>query len=1113
MASVLAVEIGYCEPGVGNLKIEFTISVPAGTVFYRLVDADTTQVLATATEEITEPSVITRNFILDMPNRNLWLRLEVGRIIDSTETVEAYYPFPTWTWHNVNVTEEEVEGAAAPGDWTSYRAKMKYVGEAGDTSMPQDFVVRLLLIPNLDTFNLTDPTTYYAVATGKMASDVYNPTSYNLALAFQVPQLEYKPYPLKLQWYGQSFAKNSFSFALPPGISEGVTFILARPIDVVVTGETVESAQATGHWTSYHAMMTDADGQSLPEKFYVQLMLYTPTAVQVPFENEYLGTGNGVATEFTTEYAPVVSGTLTVYIDHVEVPETDYTVDYATGTITFNTAPLKGTTVTCDYTAECTTFPVVGVNLKRDVYFNNKAKFAFQVPDGLPTGIYSVWLQWKDQVIGDKKYLAGTGVGTTLNVLGIVRSVNVTDETTKFDGTETTKAMPGIKLTYEATMADDLGSALPEQAGVKLVFKPSLACAIEEYLKPLKIYVKNTDIWLYSFTDNFQIYDEGVDWARVGFEIKDVATGNFESPKLYLEVLSPTTVRITVETFTDNDYSVGLWYGDKMLTGAVEEKVEPPENVFEADFEMIVSRVSLIRPDPSNPEAPYIYDPDTELAKIAFEVPNLPIGTHTLRVEWVDTVIGDTLYLKGGSTGINFEIIPPTGIVVADENVNNQAIGQWTSYTATMNDENGNPMPRGFYVKLFMDEVQVAGVNLTEDVYNTEKKEVAIAFKVPAGTVSGWKTVQLRWDAQVADGKAFPAGKSAGTQFGVTADVKHIEVTEVALEKPYLTPTLKLTYFVKMDVTETKSNVPQTLPLTLQLGNYEPVGAYPDTYDEQGRVCISFTVPENITPGTYPLKLEWRSYVLVTADNPLGTKYEGDSYTVDVTVIVAKNVIVTGETVEHAQAPGQWVSYIATMEDETGNSLPSGFYVNLNMEGLENVGVNLIEDVYNPTTKQVKIAFQVPDLPEGDYPINVSWETQVVNGGGYMHGESVGASFHLTKDVRKVEVTNESVEKTPLSPGESTTYFATVFDEKVEAILASFATELALDDPNKTVVASPSFAPDVYNPATRQASIAFQIPTDLPAGTYRVKLQWISQVCNSIKYETGESEGTVIQVL
>jgi hypothetical protein len=1100
LASFLTVEIGYCQPGIGNLKIEFTVTVPPGTVFYRLVDSDTGRILVTATEEFASKSTITRNFVIDMPDRNLWLRLEVGRIIGGVETVDAYYPFPVWTWYEVVVSDETVLGAAAPGDWTSYIAKMKYVGN-GDEALPVNFRVRLLLIPDLEVFSLDNPATYYVVATGEMQPDVYSPETFDLALAFQVPPLDYKPYPLKLQWFGQALPKDSYSFALPPGLSAGATFILAKPVSVTVTGEAVEHPQAPGHWTSFSALITDEEGQSLPEKFYVQLMLYTPTAIPVAFKNEFLGKGDGVETEFTTEYAPIVPDTLTVYVN--DVPVADYTVDFQVGRIVFNVPPEKNAVVTCDYTAECQTFPVGGVNLKRDVYFNNKAKFAFKVPDGLSAGSYSVWLQWKDQVIGDKKYLAGTGAGATLDVLSDVRSITVVNEKTMFDENETSKAAPGVKLSYSATITDGLGNALPEKAGVKLVFKPSLICAVEEYLKPLKVYVKNTGVWLNSFSGNFKIFGKGSRWAQVGFEIKDVEAGNFESPKLYLEVLSPTDVRITVENFADGDYSVELWYGDTMLTGAVEEKT-PPENVFNASFEMVVSRVSLV---------PDVYDKNVKTANIAFEVPNLPVGTHMLKLEWLNMVVDNVKYLEGHSTGIIFEVILPTEIVVTDEKAFNQAAGQWTTYTATMVDEDGNVLPRSFYVKLFVDEVQVAGVNLDENVYNTDKKEVAIAFQVPETMAAGWKTIKLKWEAQVADGKSFPAGESSGIQFGVTGDVKHIEVAGVELEKPHLTPTLKTTCFVEMAVVETGDRVPETLPLTLQLGDWEPVGTYPDVYDDQGRVCISFTVPENIAPGIYPLKLEWRSYVLVTADNPLGVKYEGGSHVVDVSVVPAKKVVVSDEAVEHPQAPGQWVSYVATVEDENGNPLPPDFYVSLLMEGLENVGVNMIGNVYDPSTKKVKIAFQTPDLAEGYYPIKLSWETQVIGGDGYMYGESSGATFHLTRDVRMVNVTSEYVEKTPLSPGEGTSYFATVFDERVEAMLSSFAVELFLDDADKTVVAACMFASDVYNPETRQVAIAFQVPLTLPSGMYRVKLRWTSQVCNSIKYEAGESEGAIFQVL
>lgn len=1079
---ILTVEIAYCKPG-RNLKIEFTITVPAGLIFYRLVDADTTEVLANATEQIAESGTITRSFTLDMPERNLWLRLEVGRIIDTTETIEAYYVFPTHTWCDVTVTNEEVEGAAASGDWTSYKAKIKY----DETAMPSDFIVRLLLDKNV-------------VAAVRMTPDVYNPATFDLAVAFQVPALDVGLHPLKLQWYGQAFPKNAFSYAIPPGESAGISFTLAKPTGVLVSGEAVEHPQAPSYWTSYYATITDEDGQSLPSRFYVKLMIHTPTPVRVPFQNQYLGTGDGVKKEFYTRYKPIVSDTITVYINEVVVPRTDYAVDYTEGKVTFNTVPAKGTAVTGDYMAEVTDFPIGGCNLRRDVYFQNKAKFAFLVPDGLSAGSYSVWLEWDDQVIGDKKYLSGKGAGTTLTVLDKVRTIAVSNETA-----ETTVAMPGIKTSYNAIITDNLGNVLPTQTPVRLIFEPSLNPSIEEYLKLLKIYVKDTGVWHFAFTKYFKVYSSGSTWARVGFEVQDEEIGetpdwDFDEPKLYLEVISPTRVRITVESFADT-YSVQLWYSDKLLTGAVEERVA---EIFETDFKMAVSRVYLLSD---------VYNPATKEAIMSFEVPNLPIGTHTLRLEWDNTVIDDTKYVEGKSTGLAFQIVPPTAIVVTNESVEHpQAPEQRVSYTATMYDKDGNPLPRRFYVKLFMDAVQVVAVNLTEDVYNMTTKEVKIAFQVPTGTTSGWKTLKLKWDAQVADGKAFPSGESAGTNFGVTNDVRNMVVTGVTLEKPALTPTLSLSYYATM-ADDVGNALPEKLPCTLKLNGTVVAAFYlsPNVYNPATKkASISFTVPEDINPGTHPLTLEWQSYVDVTPTNPLGTKYRGENHTVNVTVVKALAVSVSDETVEHPQAPEQWVSYKAKLQDESLNPLPPDFYVRLMLNGLQIAGVNLKPDVYNQSTKVATISFQVPSaLAEGYYIIKLSWDTQVIDTKGYKYGKSAGASLHVTKDIRKVYTTNEWVEKTPLAPGERTSYYATVLDERAEAMLPTFATELLLDG---TVVAAPTFTPDIYNPATREASIAFQVPSDLAPGAYRVKLRWASQVCNSTKYETGESEGTPIEV-
>lgn len=1105
----LAIEVAYVRPGVGNLKVEFTITVPAGTVFYRLVDADTKAVLATATENFTEPSTITRSFTLDMLERNLWMRLEVGTIVDTTETVEAYYAFPTWTWYDVTVEAEEVEGAAASGDWTSYKAKIKY----DEKALPENFITQLMLDK-------------YVVSAVRMMPDVYDPATFDLAIAFQVPPLDVGTHSLKLNWYGQAFAKDAFSYAIPPGNSAGVNFTLAKPIGLLVGDESVEHPQAPGHWSSYHATMTDADGQSLPSRFYVILMMHTPTPVNVVFTGAllgawgtYVGRGDGVKKEFSTKYYPIVADTLTVYMDGVAVAKTAYTVDYALGKITFNTAPAKRSLIQADYTANLIDFPIAVVNLRRDVYFGNKVKFAFKVPDAVPAGSYSVWLEWDDQVIGDKKYLKGRSVGTTLNVLGIVRTITITGE-----ATEKTIGIPGLKLSYTATMADDLANALPAKTPVRLIFEPSISPAIEEYLKPLKIYVKDTGVWHEAFTKYFKVYEKGTNWTRVGFEAQDQGAGetpdwDFDDPKLYLEVLSPTTVRITVESFTESR-CVELWYGYKQLTGAVE--VTSPPTSFETDFKIIVSAVFLKYPNPADPTEPYIYDPVTKLASIAFEVPSVPVGSHLIRLEWDNTVIADTKYLEGKSTGFTFSIIPPTTIVVTDESVEHpQAVAQKVSYTAKICDKDGASLPRGFYIKLFMDGVQVAGVNLAPDVYDTASKYASISFTVPEGTASGWKLLKLKWDKQVADGKAFPEGESAGVQFGVTSDMRTVDVSNVSIDKPYLTPTLNLAYYATM-----QDNLGNALPHeeeltafpTQLLLNSTVVAAprlFGAIYDSATKkVSISFEVPAETAAGEHNLTIKWPDYVYAPAANPLGTKYEGGSYTVKVTVLASTKVSVSNESIEHPQAPGQNVSYIATLQDEAANALPEEFYVRLMLDEILLSGVNLKPDVYDPAKKLAKISFQVPaDLAEGNYTTKLSWDTQVIGTKGYIHGESAGATLQVTKDIRNVYVALEPpewVEKSPLKPGESTTYHATVIDERDEPLLPTFATELLLDG---AVLTGATFNPTIYNSVTREAKIAFTVPLGTPAGAYRVKLKWPSQVCNSTKYEEASSVGAVIEVV
>jgi hypothetical protein len=65
---------------------------------------------------------------------------------------------------------------------------------------------------------------------------------------------------------------------------------------------------------------------------------------------EAVGTGNGVQTAFTLASSPILSKAETVYLAGVaKTRDTDYTIDFDTGGITFTSAPASSSAVTANY--------------------------------------------------------------------------------------------------------------------------------------------------------------------------------------------------------------------------------------------------------------------------------------------------------------------------------------------------------------------------------------------------------------------------------------------------------------------------------------------------------------------------------------------------------------------------------------------------------------------------------------------------------------------------------------------------------------------------------------------------------------------------------------------
>ena len=70
----------------------------------------------------------------------------------------------------------------------------------------------------------------------------------------------------------------------------------------------------------------------------------------VNIENENIGTGDGSNIVFNLINKPIVSDSETVYDSGTAVAKDQYTINYTTGEINFNTAPVSGDAITANYT-------------------------------------------------------------------------------------------------------------------------------------------------------------------------------------------------------------------------------------------------------------------------------------------------------------------------------------------------------------------------------------------------------------------------------------------------------------------------------------------------------------------------------------------------------------------------------------------------------------------------------------------------------------------------------------------------------------------------------------------------------------------------------------------
>jgi hypothetical protein len=111
---------------------------------------------------------------------------------------------------------------------------------------------------------------------------------------------------------------------------------------------------------------------------------------------------------------------------------------------------------------------------------------------------------------------------------------------------------------------------------------------------------------------------------------------------------------------------------------------------------------------------------------------------------------------------------------------------------------------------------------------------------------------------------------------------------------------------------------------------------------------------------------------------------------------VVVTVVVSNESLDKTRGiSGETITYTATIQDEMGNALPSGFKVTLKIDGTILIeDQSLTSDVYNPTTKTLTLQWKVPVMST-IHTVKLAWTEQTVDSTLYGSGESTGVQFEI----------------------------------------------------------------------------------------------------------------------
>lgn len=172
------------------------------------------------------------------------------------------------------------------------------------------------------------------------------------------------------------------------------------------------------------------------------------------------------------------------------------------------------------------------------------------------------------------------------------------------------------------------------------------------------------------------------------------------------------------------------------------------------------------------------------------------------------------------------------------------------------------------YVAFTAGDFPLGGVYMSrkpEGVYDPATGELEFAFKVPEDFLGKIYPVWIGWGTQVWEDVCYLAGHSSTLPLVVTTDVRKVvvETDSEWLEFPQVYPGDETSYHAII-YDEKGESLPPELPTELLLNDTVVARAFlaPDVYNPVTKeVKLSFKVPEDITPGTYTVKLKWYEHV------------------------------------------------------------------------------------------------------------------------------------------------------------------------------------------------------------------------------------------------------------